>query len=247
MQIEYYPPRSKAPVFKKVSAEDLAGYLGTEWIPGTPRSFIDSLTEIIGTILTRVKLNGSVDSWCVNADVADTDRQWRGVTSWIIGVAFARDVMESEGYSWWSPVSGFSGTVSTGKTKTGRWMPWIPRSLYSVEKLGTKSNLLPDYTACRLSGDGTFQYAFVESKGTKNNIQNKHLAPADWLNQVNNAKLLFRERIAPVAHRYVVATRINPDAKRANTRRIIVRAWDSQDDGLDSQDRTDITLNWPTF
>ncbi|MFM0298249.1 hypothetical protein P0D68_34305 [Paraburkholderia sp. RL17-380-BIE-A] len=51
--------------------------------------------------------------------------------------------------------------------------------------------------------------------------------PSSWTAQVNNAAVEVDGVTVPIARNLVVATRVNPNAKRPLTRRLQVRAWNS--------------------
>lgn len=73
------------------------------------------------------------------------------------------------------------------------------------------------------------QIAIAESKGCALALSNRPSAPAAWRNQVNNAEFSYSGHKIVPERRVVVATRINPSAKREKTRRLVVRAWNSQE------------------
>lgn len=127
MYFQYYPVGESTVKKESVTDLEIASYIATEWFPNVPYSVINGFAEVIGNVLMPIR-KGSSTFWHVNPDLAITDRQWKGMTSWIVGVAFTRFVIESEGYPWWSPVSAFKGDRSRGLTTTGNWLPSIPRT-----------------------------------------------------------------------------------------------------------------------
>jgi hypothetical protein len=221
MYIDYYPVSSNTSTTTLVTPLQLATYIATEWRPAIPASFINSFLDVINIAFERLTINGS-QYWGANPDLALTDRQWSGVTSWMMGVAFTRFIIEEENYPWWSPVSAFKGTDSTGKTTTGSWPPFMPRSYFTIQRT---SGLLPDYLVCKLNNNNTFEFAFVESKATNANIAPPRKIPAKWSAQSKSANLLFGSIKANIARHLVIATRVNPHGKRSTTRKVVVRAW----------------------
>ena len=145
---EYYDVGCSKPVVRPIILLDLAKHVATEWMPGVPNPVIDGLAGVLYGVLEPCQIGYRNNYWCVNPNLARTDRQWRGATSWILGVAFARFAMECEGYRWWAPLSAFGGPKSTGKTDTGCWVG--PKVEYSIRKKSSSSaRYLPDYVVCR--------------------------------------------------------------------------------------------------
>ena len=224
MNIDFYPANSLAPKTRAISELKIAAYAATEWIPNTPHALINGMADIARSAMVKEMISGH-PHWCINPDLSYTDRQWSGFTSWILGVAFCRYAIEDEGFPFWSPVSSFSGKNSTGKTLTGNWLSSLPRSLFQVQKLGTSSNLLPDYVVGRITANNRYEFSFFESKGTKKSLDNRSVAPVDWISQANNGILSYKSIPLDINCNYIVATRVNPSAAKVETRRIITRVW----------------------
>lgn len=220
MYFDYFPINASTSTSTAITALQLATYIATEWRPSIPTSFINSFVDVIHVALEPRSINGS-QYWCANSDLANTDRQWSGVTSWMMGIAFTRFIIEEEGYPWWSPVSAFKGSSSVGKTMTGNWPFILPRSHFTINK---PSGLLPDYLVLKLNRHGTIEFAFVESKGTNRSIASWRVAPTNWVEQ-SRAKLYYGTTEMKVARNIVIATRVNPIGKRLVTRKVVVRAW----------------------
>ena len=226
---EYYDVGCSKPVVRPIILLDLAKHVATEWMPGVPNPVIDGLAGVLYGVLEPCQIGYRNNYWCVNPNLARTDRQWRGATSWILGVAFARFAMECEGYRWWAPLSAFGGPKSTGKTDTGCWVG--PKVEYSIRKKSSSSaRYLPDYVVCRANGPQPgVEYAFVESKGTDYSIATWRVPRIEWSDQVRNAELLFQQRVVPVGRHLVVATRVNPEALQPSTRKVVVRLWNTDE------------------
>jgi len=152
-------------------------------------------------------------------NIAKTDRQWKIFISWLIGTAFSKFVIDDvEKYPWWVPISGITSNVETGNWDDIN----LPRNRFEIRR--NPNFFLPDYLVCRQNDRG-YDFAFVESKGTDISIGNRDTPLESWTNQARNAELLFDNNQVPVPRNIVVATRINPNAKKIETRRIVVRAW----------------------
>jgi hypothetical protein len=225
MRFDYYPVGSSTPVSESVSALELAKYIASDWMPGVPPESQNALATVLRSVLRPVGAR-----WCVSPDLAFTDRQWKGTTSWILGVAFARFVIEKESYPFWLPVSACTPSTSPFRPDTGEWTTDRAREWHTVYRSSdARSRFLPDYLVCRQANDGTFEYAFVESKGTARRLSNLTDALPKWVNQVNNAELEYRGRPESVARRLIVATRVNPGVLGEDGRAIVVRAWNRSD------------------
>jgi hypothetical protein len=223
----------------KVSLVRLATNVITDWVPGVPNSISRGLADLLSRILkAETTPQSAADTWIVQSQVHGFEKQWKNATSWMLGVAFCRWVIEQEGYAWWAPVSAF--TRAKNKTPVARHK-WLDKK-FSVNDCYVQpppiptSNLLPDYILARQKG-GTPRYeiSFAESKGGDHNVAGSGWAssPGTWTDQCLNAVLYRRRKTPPdtkisAKQRLVVATRVNTKGKRAYTRRIQVRAWNSK-------------------
>ena len=214
MVFDYFPVGSSGPQKNRTTPLELAKYLAFEWLPNVPYAAINGLTSVLDNALVE-KGSGLNRAWHINPELANIDRQWRGFTSWMLGIVFTRHVMEEDGYPWRSPVSAFQGPTSSGRTTTGKWLVPLPKSKFRIERhVGSNLRLLPDYVVCGMDESGRLQYVFFESKGTKNSIGKWTCAPQEWSNQVNSGKLTFDGKVVPISSNVIVATRINPSAMR---------------------------------
>lgn len=238
MNFEYYPVRKSVSslldhsVMKRVSLLKLAVNVVTDWMPGIPasmsRGFVDLLSRVIEQQQLSTAKHFNKKMWILQSDVVSFEKQWRMSTAWMLGIAFCRKVVEMEGYPWWAPVSAF--TSSTNKVKVGlhQWAMRFPTSTCHIERVKSKC-MLPDYVlACIDKTSGRYQVAFAESKGIDAALDNKSQPQIDWLQQSRNAafydggtKLLPKQNL-------IVATRVSPGMIKPKTRRVMVRAWNSE-------------------
>lgn len=234
-----YIPVGGAKQPAKVSLVRLATNVITDWVPGVPNSLSRGFADLLSRILKAEKTpQSAADTWVVQSQVHGFEKQWKNATSWMLGVAFCRWVVEKEGYAWWAPVSAF--TPAKNKTPVARHK-WLDRK-FSVNDCYVQpppvptSNLLPDYILARQRG-GTPRYeiSFAESKGVEDNVTGSGWASArdTWRDQCLNAELYRRRKSPPdvnisAKQRLVIATRVNHKGKMAYTRRIQVRAWNSK-------------------
>jgi hypothetical protein len=166
---------------------------------------------------------------------ARTEKQWKGFVSWMLGVAGTRQFLEAEGYRWIAPLSAFY-PESTQEYDLSRWNTRFPPSSLRAERLeGSQSRLRPDYLAIRPLPsndiDGSYELAVAESKGTHKNLVSQTSCPTGWYNQARNISIIIENSPIQIPRHIVVATRVNPNAERPNTRRLQVRAWNKAEDG----------------
>lgn len=221
----------------KVSLVRLALNVITDWVPGVPNSLSRGFAELLSRILkAETTPQSAADTWIVQSQVNGFEKQWKNATSWMLGVAFCRWVIEQEGYAWWTPVSAF--TPAKNKTPVARHK-WLNRE-FSVNHCYVQpppiptSNLLPDYMLARqTSGTPRYEISFAESKGGDHTGSGWASGSGAWRNQCLNAELYRRRKSAadvhiPAKQRLVVATKVNTKGTLSYTRRIQVHAWNSK-------------------
>lgn len=230
MNYRFYDINATDDVLKPVSLQRLAAHVVTDWIPGVPQPAAAGFANILGTMLEPYLTDDSA-TWCIAPEVASFERQWRIATSWIFGVALCREVMEDFGYHCWAPVSAF---VGARRTAGSAWTMRLPTQKCSIERPSPPtSRFLPDYLAFReLPGSHDVAVAFFESKGTEVAIAGRDLPPTTWRDQVKNAEFSYEGTVFAPERRIIVATRVNPSAKRMGTRRLVIRAWNGRADVL---------------
>lgn len=226
MNFEFFDVGAKASTLRPASLVQLATHVVTDWIPGVPPGVATGFANVLGTLLVP---DTNASMWCTDRRVAGFDRQWRIATSWILGVAVCREILSGFGYPFWAPVSAFAS--KSGAPSANYWAPLLPRSHCTIAKPSPPtSKLLPDYVAARLISKKGMAIAFAESKGCTFQLSHRRTAPKSWRNQVRNADFSFNGGPVQPERRVIVATRINPTAKREKTRRLVVRAWNAEDD-----------------
>lgn len=186
---------------------------------GWPQFLLDDVSD---------NLPSSTDFLTLNRRASLSDRQWKGVFSWMLGAAGARHYLKQEKYTWIAPLSAFyeKGEQSV---ETPPW-PLSFRQSNLVAKVPNPalSSNRPDYVALRLNA-GSWELAIVEAKGTSCQLNNKTTCRLDWTKQAQNAELFLNNIKIHINRRIVVATRVNPNAVGNKTRRVQIRAWESND------------------
>jgi hypothetical protein len=212
---------------------DISSHLMVDWVPSLPVTVSSSFMGWPPFLIKFVRFNGS-DLLTVGPQAGCSERQWRGILSWMLGVAGARHISASEGYRWIAPLSAFyPDAVQT--VDLSAWNISFPRSSVVAERLpGSRSRLRPDYLALRSTGarqEGQpYEWAIAEAKGTHICLTGLKDCPIDWYNQARNVRVRVNGSPIPIPRHLVLATRVNPNAVYPRTRRLQVRAWNSTDD-----------------
>lgn len=231
MNFEYQSVGNTATTIRRVSLLRLATNVVTDWMPGVPNSLARGFVDLLGNVVKAESvLTMGKNGWVVQETVAGFEKQWKQMTSWMLGVAFCRFVAEIEGYPWWAPVSAFTAAKRKAKVSTGYWTRYLRIAGCRVQTPTPKvSNLYPDYVLARKRKAFPLpEISFAESKGDKRPIKNLTVPPGDWSSQSKNAEFVYNNVPMTAARHLLVATRVNPNAKNPTTRKVQVRAWNSR-------------------
>jgi hypothetical protein len=235
MHIHYWPVGHGSPLPCPLTHDQISGYLVEDWVPslvpppgsmffGWPSSLIEPVDV------------GGTHHWSLDSVLGTTERQWKSVISWMLGVAGARHLLAEEGYRWIAPVSAFF--PSARSATVAHWHPMFPPGAVGVtgqtRQPGRpiRTNLRPDYIAIRPRRvTGRRGWAAVEAKGTDQALGSplKSRCPASWRRQAWNIRVTLHGAPIRVPRHLVVATRINPNAKKKATRCLQLRGWNSAD------------------
>jgi hypothetical protein len=216
--------------FLPMTLGHVSGHLAADWVPSLPAAVGSSFIGWPPFLLESNWATGE-ELLGLRALARRSDRQWKGVLSWMLGVAGARHILDSEGYRWIAPLSAFyPDTVQP--VDISNWHPLFPPSrITAAAAPGSQSRLRPDYVALRStsSSSGSLEWALVEAKGTRRPLKSLRACPAAWYDQVHNAIILIDNSPITVPRHLVVATRVNPNAAGERARRLQVRAWNQNE------------------
>lgn len=216
------------------TTQDISAHLVADWCPWLPvatgSSFIGWPQYLLNTpeaLATRLSLL---------VQAKGSERQWKSFLSWMLGVAGARHYLTRDRYRWIAPISAFYPDVAIA-VSTQDWDLPFPKPELSARRIKNRV-LAPDFLAARStsSSPGGIDWAVIEAKGASLNISNKSQCPEDWKEQVENIEISVNQRPLTIPRRLVVATRVNPNAKRLSSRAIQIRAWNQQDHADPSDD-----------
>ena len=227
MKVQYIPVGKNQVEDLSWTPHDIATSLLEDWLPTMPLNVGTTFFGWPNHIIQE--LNAPNQGYmAIQRSLSTTDRQWKGVISWMLGIAGARRVLRQEGYRWIAPASAFYPR-SNGQLNP-QWPNQFPRTEMIVDRLeGSKSRFRPDYLALRQVGGG-YELAAVEAKGTAMSIakSTRDKCPDDWREQVRNITLTLKGNPVYIARHIVVATRVNPtNSPKPNSRMLALRAWNS--------------------
>ncbi|MBB4637479.1 hypothetical protein [Longimicrobium terrae] len=219
MNIQYWHINHSSSSDRPMTIDRMAGHLAEDWLPalspGPSHAFVGLLSSII---------YDSGNYWTVNRALGGTDSQWKQAISWLLGVVGARETLAAEGYRWIAPVSAFAPTGQ--RVPLVNWHPSFPQSrLVAAKPPQPSSKLLPDYLAIHPAPAGFAAWAAAEAKGTRKTIASRRDCLPEWKNQAENVEVRFNGHVETIPRHIVTATRVNPNATRDRTRRMLVRSW----------------------
>ena len=230
MNVNYISIGSTARQDLPLSTTDISAHLLADWLPNLPFSTGVSFFGWSSQILFESNSAG-IPYLTIHQWLGQSERQWKGVISWMLGVAGGRRVLSELGYRWVAPASAFY-PESVGPISVS-WPNNFPRANLSVtEDTGSSSRLRPDYIALKpVNGGLSYQLAAAEAKGTSKAILSPSNAtcPAPWYQQVRNIRITLGGVPLYVPRHIVIATRVNPNAAQDTTRRLAIRAWNSNE------------------
>ena len=233
MVVEFWGVGTATAAPLSMTTANISSHLLADWLPSLPDT-ASSLLVGWPPVLIDVVPMAVGDCLTLRTEAGRTERQWKSILSWMLGVAGSRHVLEAEGYRWVAPLSAFY-RESIQDVDLSRWNLSFPKSSITADYAeNSRSRLRPDYIAIRPlpanEPNGQYEFALAESKGTRRDLTNMNACPTDWYNQARNASLTVNGSQVSVPRNLVVATRVNPNAVYPETRRLQVRAWNKADD-----------------
>lgn len=240
MNVHYWPVGIRPAQPLQLTHDQMAGMLLQDW---APLSAPPPASALFGwpAYLIRPHDDGGTFYWEMHEELAGTERQWKRVIAWMLGVVGARHLLAEEGYRWVAPVSAFLADARH-PIRTCDWHRAFPPGAVRTQGFprqranGTTrprpTPLLPDYLAIRpRQVTGVRGWAAVEAKGTDEALHTatKDRCPRPWRRQAWNLIVTLQGVPVPVPRHIVAATRVNPNARKATTRCLHVRGWNSAD------------------
>lgn len=225
MNIEYWSVGSNTMVPLPMSTNDISTRLIEDWVPSFPVAISSAFMGWPKFLIDGTPIQ-NLSFLSLRPEIKESERQWKSFLSWMLGIAGTRHVLAKEGYRWIAPVSAFYPNATQG-VNLASWHLSFPRSsITTMLPPNPSSRLRPDYLAIRKTSAG-FQWAVAEAKGTSKCLTGMNRCPLDWYNQARNIQIVVHGAVINIPRYFVVATRVNPNASHAYTRRLQVRAWNS--------------------
>ena len=224
--VDFWQVGSTQPIDSELTVSEISGHLAADWLPSVPTAVAESLVGWPSFLL-------EVDSGrlTMHPRAGRCERQWKSVLSWMLGVAGTRHFLKKEGFRWIAPVSGFLATAKKDIDLAG-WSLAFPRTtVRTARNINSNAKLMPDYIALKHNAKmkpAFYEWAVAEAKGTRDDLSNQQVCPSEWYNQVQNVTLRVANKVRPLDRHIVIATRVNPNAKKTSTRRLQIRAWNKQ-------------------
>jgi hypothetical protein len=234
MFVEFWDVGAATSALLPMSVGDISRQLAVDWVPSLPPA---DGTAFIGWppfLIEDLPSHSNTTLLALRDRAARSERQWKGVVSWMLGVAGARQFLRQEGYTWVAPLSAFYPDAAC-TVDVQAWPPQFPKTrLVADRSRASRSRLRPDYIAARpmpsAQSVGAYEWAVAEAKGVADQLSGKTACPADWYNQARNVAVTVNGEEIMVPRHLVVATRVNPNAVKASTRRLQIRAWNRNEE-----------------
>jgi len=204
-------------------------HLCADWLPSFSSTLSSSLMGWPALLLKDTKFQ-SKHVLTLREQLGRSERQWKGMLSWMLAVAGARQFLAFDGYRWIAPLSAFYPRALPVDVPS--WHPSFPPTILTATRPShSVSQLRPDYVALAPFSSGTGErWAVAEAKGTAKPLSSRRSCPGPWYRQARNIELWLSGESLPIPRHIVVATRVNPNAVKELTRRLQVRAWNSSND-----------------
>ena len=149
MHFDYHAINSSTSRAIPITILELASNIITDWMPGTPNSLSRGFVDLLSMMIESRRING-IDQWVLKPDVAQFEKQWKQVTSWILGIAFCKKVIEMEGYTWLAPVSAFTSQQRRSQSQVPYWTSNLPLMNSRItHPIPRRPRLMPDYVLAR--------------------------------------------------------------------------------------------------
>jgi hypothetical protein len=234
--VDFWQVGSGSPTTLAMTAGDVSQHLLADWLPSLPVDLGPSLIGWPAQVLLPYLQNGQSTRLALCDEATRSERQWKGVLSWMLGVAGARHFLANDGYRWIAPVSAFFGNAVAHVDISG-WHPDLPPGFVRTARPPQSKNPnTPDYLAVKSTSGlvaGPLQWAVVEAKGTQRALRGCAECPPRWRAQARNIIVWLDNVELQIPRHVVVATRSNPRGKSLKARRLQVRAWNN--DEVDSE------------
>lgn len=202
-----------------LTPQDVSAHLLSDWLPGVPAgqgvAFMGWPNRLLSSQWGQL---------CLSDVVTRTERQWKGMISWMLGVAGSRAYLTDDNYRWIAPVSAFFENAIQ-PVNVPQWYLPFPEPDLTINRIKPRV-LCPDYIVARSSANGgAIEWAVAEAKGTAKSLANRTACEPDWQEQVRNIRITLRGSTLTPQRHIVIATRVNPAGP---DRLLRIKGWNQQ-------------------
>ena len=106
MVVEFWGVGTATAAPLSMTTANISSHLLADWLPSLPDT-ASSLLVGWPPVLIDVVPMAVGDCLTLRTEAGRTERQWKSILSWMLGVAGSRHVLEAEGYRWVAPLSAF--------------------------------------------------------------------------------------------------------------------------------------------
>src|SRR5437773_2204350 len=99
MLVDFWGVGMTTPSTLPMTTSSISSHLLADWVPSLPSSVSSSFVGWPPFLIEVVPIGGG-NFLALRAEAGRSERQWKGVLSWMLGIAGTRHVLESEGYRW---------------------------------------------------------------------------------------------------------------------------------------------------
>jgi hypothetical protein len=190
MFVEFWDVGSATSASLAMTVGDISSHLAADWVPSLPPADGTAFMGWPPFLIEDLPAYSNTTFLALRDRAARSERQWKGVLSWMLGVAGARHFLRREGYTWVAPLSAFYPTA-VRTVDVQAWPPQFPQTkLVTDRDPASRSRLRPDYIALRpmpgAQSAGAYEWAVAEAKGVTDQLSGKTACPADWCRQAHN-------------------------------------------------------------
>lgn len=204
-----------------MSLADIANHLLQDWLPRLSPSPGQDAFGWPALALCKRSLAGT-RYWAVNRQLGRSDRQWKTLISWMLGVAGARHLLTDEGYIWIAPISAFRQDDVDMAPPPDAFHPSTVQVCRDMDE--NRRGDLPDFVAVTEGTNEPRTVAIVEAKGRPSDLTYMSEPDEKWEQQALRGRLLV-DKVEKDVQRIVVATRVNQNARSDTDRIVQIRGW----------------------
>src|SRR5215831_7407365 len=111
MFVEFWDVESAASTPLPMTVDDVSFHLALDWVPSLPPADGTAFMGWPPFLIEDIQYNNS-SFLALRQKAGRSERQWKSVLSWMLGVAGTRHFLRRKGYTWIAPLSAFYPNVA---------------------------------------------------------------------------------------------------------------------------------------